>query len=77
MLEEVLRYKYRICNWLGFVIKNIHLCFVQDIYHERAWLYSSVDQVNIKCVVETTGDEHCERLYQHLAAKGYVFTKHA
>lgn len=31
---------------------------VKDIFHERAWLYSSVDQVLIKCVLETSGSEH-------------------
>merc|ERR1711918_63819 len=28
---------------------------IKDMIHERAWLYSSVDEVNVKCIVETTG----------------------
>lgn len=28
---------------------------IKDIYHERAWLHSSVDQVQVKCVVELQG----------------------
>jgi threonine dehydratase len=44
---------------------------IKDIYHERAWLHSRVDQVMVKCVVETTGIEHSEKMYQYLAEKGY------
>ena len=28
---------------------------VKDIFHERAWLHTSVDQVTIKAVLETLG----------------------
>ena len=28
---------------------------IKDIYHERAWLHTRVDQVMVKCIVETTG----------------------
>ena len=31
---------------------------VKDIFHERAWLQSSVDQVVIKAVLETRGPLH-------------------
>lgn len=48
---------------------------VKDIYHERAWLHSRVDQVMVKCVVETTGKEHCERLFNYLEGKGYPLVK--
>jgi len=44
---------------------------VKDIYHERAWLHSRVDQVQVKCVVETTGIAHKEQLMNYLAQKGY------
>ncbi len=44
---------------------------VKDIYHERAWLYSRVDQVIVKCVVETTGVEHKDKLLSYLESKGY------
>lgn len=44
---------------------------VKDIYHERAWLYSRVDQVIVKCVVETTGQAHSDSLLNHLESKGY------
>ena len=46
---------------------------IKDIYHERAWLYSSVDQVQVKCVVELNGKEHGERVREALNAKGYHF----
>ena len=47
---------------------------VKDIYHERAWLHSRVDQVVVKCVVETTGAEHKDQLIAYLKDKGYPLT---
>lgn len=44
---------------------------VKDLYHERAWLHTSVSEVVIKCVVETTGHEHTERLFKVLEEKKY------
>lgn len=44
---------------------------IKDMIHERAWLYSSVDEVNVKCIVETTGEEHSEQLRQALLNAGY------
>ncbi|TFJ83337.1 hypothetical protein NSK_005401 [Nannochloropsis salina CCMP1776] len=44
---------------------------IKDIIHERSWLYHSVDQVNVKCIVETMGREHSEQLRQALLAAGY------
>ena len=41
---------------------------VKDIFHERAWLHSSVDQVVIKAVLETRGAEHNEQLLEKLVA---------
>jgi threonine dehydratase len=37
---------------------------IRDIYHERAWLTTHMDQVQIKCVVEMWGLEH-----QHIIDK--------
>lgn len=44
---------------------------IKDIYHERAWLHTSVDQVQVKCVVELQGTEHGKRVRQALIDKGY------
>ena len=44
---------------------------IKDIYHERAWLHSNVDQVQVKCVVELQGKEHGKRVKDALIAKGY------
>jgi threonine dehydratase len=44
---------------------------IKDIYHERAWLHTSVDQVQVKCVVELQGSEHGKRVHQALLAQGY------
>lgn len=44
---------------------------IKDIYHERAWLRSRVDQVQVKCVVETTGKEHAEKAIDFLNDQGY------
>eukprot|EP00981_Chlorochromonas_danica_P010943 scaffold3553_cov180-Ochromonas_danica.AAC.10 len=49
---------------------------IKDIYHERAWLYSRVDQVVVKCVVETTGAEHSERMFAELQRRGYPISHH-
>ncbi|CAM9306076.1 unnamed protein product [Pylaiella littoralis] len=47
---------------------------IRDIYHERAWLHSNMDQVQIKVVVETSGEAHREALHKELEAKGYDMT---
>jgi threonine dehydratase len=44
---------------------------IKDIYHERAWLHSNVDQVQVKCVVELQGVEHGKRLQNALISAGY------
>jgi threonine dehydratase len=44
---------------------------IKDIYHERAWLHTSVDQVQVKIVVELQGVEHGKRLQQALMSQGY------
>lgn len=44
---------------------------IKDIYHERAWLHSSVDQVQVKCVVELQGKEHGLRVKKALMDQGY------
>lgn len=44
---------------------------IKDIYHERAWLHSNVDQVQVKCVVELQGKEHANQLRRALVEKGY------
>lgn len=44
---------------------------IKDIYHERAWLQTAVDQVQVKCVVELNGKDHKERVRNALIEKGY------
>lgn len=44
---------------------------IKDIYHERAWLHTNVDQVMVKCVVELHGKEHAKRLRGALLTEGY------
>lgn len=46
---------------------------IKDIYHERAWLYTAVDQAQVKCVVELEGKEHGMRLKEALNKAGYPF----
>lgn len=45
---------------------------IKDIYHERAFLQSNVDQVQVKCVVELQGSEHVDRLKTALTNSGYT-----
>ena len=35
---------------------------IKDIYHERAWLATSVEHVQVKAVIETFGREHNEQI---------------
>eukprot|EP00050_Salpingoeca_kvevrii_P014654 m.38583 g.38583 ORF g.38583 m.38583 type:complete len:451 (+) comp5892_c0_seq1:80-1432(+) len=44
---------------------------LKDIYHERAWLHSSVDLVNVKCVIETSDADHSARIHDALLEAGY------
>lgn len=39
---------------------------VKDIHHERAWLHSAVDQVVLKVVLETRGEEHNAEILREL-----------
>lgn len=48
---------------------------VKDIHHERAWLHSRVDQVVVRCVVETLGKEHTEKILRTLKEKGYPISR--
>jgi len=40
---------------------------VKDIFHERAWLHTAIDQVTIKAVLETLGPEHNSEIMRTLA----------
>ncbi len=44
-------------NFLANVLSD-NGASIRDIYHERAWLFTHIDQVQIKCVIETTGRKH-------------------
>ena len=44
---------------------------IKDIMHERAWLYSHVDQVKVRCVVELHGKDHGTKLRERLLREGY------
>jgi len=43
---------------------------VKDVFHERAWLQSSVDRVQIKFIIETTGHNHTLEVKQALLDSG-------
>lgn len=44
---------------------------IKDIYHERAWLHSSVAMVQVKVIIETMGSEHCEQVKNALKDAEY------
>ncbi|CAM9739906.1 unnamed protein product [Chrysoparadoxa australica] len=44
---------------------------IRDIYHERAWLHTNMDQVQIKMLLEVTGKPHQERIEALLTEAGY------
>lgn len=35
---------------------------LKDIYHERAWLQSAVDRVQVRCVIETADQQHADEV---------------
>jgi threonine dehydratase len=83
VLERGLAADNRLCNFYatvsdrpGGIAKLTELlaqlgASIKDIYHERAWLHSAVDQVQVKCVVELQGWEHREKVRQGLIDRGY------
>lgn len=44
---------------------------IKDIYHERAWLQSSVSNVQVKCIVEATSHDHAMEIKQALLDADY------
>lgn len=44
---------------------------IKDIYHERAWLQSSVSSVQVKCIVEATSHEHAMDIKKSLHDANY------
>ena len=42
---------------------------IKDIYHERAWLHTAIDQVQVKCVIELRSEEHGHEVRQALEEK--------
>lgn len=48
---------------------------VKDVIHERAWLFSAVDQVAVKLVLETTGPKHNQRLIEDLRQRYEVVVR--
>lgn len=83
VLERGLAADHRLCNFTaevsdrpGGIARLTHLlseqgASIKDIYHERAWLHTSVDRVRVKCVVELHGKDHAERLKRALIEHGY------
>jgi threonine dehydratase len=83
VMDRGLAADYRLCNFYatvsdrpGGIAKLTGLLFdmgasIKDIYHERAWLQTAVDQVQVKCVVELNGKEHREKVRNELIARGY------
>ena len=50
---------------------HAHQASIKDIFHERAWLHTSVDHVRVHCIVELNGRAHAERVKQALLDAGY------
>eukprot|EP00808_Paulinella_micropora_P014890 g2032.t1 len=56
---------------LTTVLSNVGVS-IKDIFHERAWVQSSVQMVAVQMVCETTGAEHVARLKAALTEHGYT-----
>lgn len=83
VMDRGLAADHRLCNFYatvsdrpGGIAKLTQLLWdmgasIKDIYHERAWLQTAVDQVQVKCVVELNGKEHREKVRNELISRGY------
>ena len=83
VIERGLAADYRLCRFVatvsdrpGGIAKVTEVmssvgASIKDIYHERAWLHTNVDQVQVKCVVEMQGKEHADKLKKALKDHGY------
>ena len=83
VIERGLAADYRLCRFVatvsdrpGGIAKLTDLLYevgasIKDIYHERAWLHTNVDQVQVKVVVELQGKEHADTLKSTLLDRGY------
>ena len=47
-----------------------HGASVKDVFHERAWLQSAVDRVQIKFIIECTGSDHSAQVRDAVRAAG-------
>lgn len=54
---------------LTTILKNAGAS-VKDVFHERAWLHSAVDRVQIKVIIETTGPDHAVEVKHALLNEG-------
>ena len=48
-----------------------HGASIKDMYHQRAFLHSNIDQVHVKIVIELQGKEHAEEIKKVLTEHGY------
>jgi threonine dehydratase len=48
---------------------------IKDIYHERAWTKTRMDEVMVRIVCECIDEDHAESIYTHLERKGYPLSK--
>ena len=39
---------------------------ILDMYHERAWQWTGVDRVNLRVVLEVSGDSHWDAVLENL-----------
>jgi len=72
--ERLVRFNVQVSDQPGGVngltaVLAEHGASIKDIYHERAWLQSSVSMVQVKCIIETLGREHAETLHRALREK--------
>ena len=48
-----------------------HGASIKDMYHQRAFLHSNIDQVHVKIVIELQGKDHAEEIKKVLTEHGY------
>ena len=72
--ERLVRFVAQVSDMPGGIAKLTTLlaeegASIKDIYHERAWLSTTVAKVQVKCVIETVDKEHAEKIRLALCKK--------
>ncbi len=74
--ERMKNFVATVSDWSGGIARlttllGNHGTSIKDIYQERAFLHSNINQVHVKVVVKRQGKEHVQEIERVLIEKGY------